>query len=81
MRPTYKPEFEDMSGFFDCLPTCEACTFKKWQLPIYGEVAVNQWKNYASLAPRAEVSWSMKIFLAHDVKHVERVTSEEEIIQ
>jgi len=34
MRPTYRPEHEDMSGLFDCLPTCEACTFKKWNLPM-----------------------------------------------
>ncbi len=44
MKPTYKPEFEDMSGFFDCVPTCEACTFKEWQLPVYGEVASEPWR-------------------------------------
>ena len=44
MKPTYKPEFEDMSGLFDCLPTCEACTYKQWQLPIYGEVASEPWR-------------------------------------
>jgi hypothetical protein len=43
MKPTYKPEFEDMSGFFDCVPTCENCNFKKWQLPMYGEVASEPW--------------------------------------
>jgi galactose mutarotase-like enzyme len=43
MRPTYKPEFEDMSGFFDCVPTCEGCSFKQWQLPMYGEVASEPW--------------------------------------
>jgi hypothetical protein len=44
MRPTYKPEFEDMSGFFDCVPTCENCTYKRWQLPMYGEVASESWR-------------------------------------
>jgi hypothetical protein len=44
MKPTYKPEFEDMSGLFDCVPTCEACTFKTWKLPVYGEVASEPWR-------------------------------------
>jgi len=44
MKPTYRPEFEDMSGLFDCVPTCEACTFKKWKLPFYGEVASEPWR-------------------------------------
>jgi galactose mutarotase-like enzyme len=44
MRPTYKPEFEDMSGLFDCVPTCEGCTFKTWKLPFYGEVASEPWR-------------------------------------
>lgn len=45
------------------------------------EVAVNEWKNYAALEPRAEVSWTTKIFLEHDVKHVERVSAEKGIVQ
>ena len=45
------------------------------------EVAVNQWKNYAALQPRAEVSWTTKIFLNHNVKHIERITAEEGIAQ
>ena len=44
MKPTYQPEHEDMSGLFDCLPTCESCTFKKWKLPMYGEVASEPWR-------------------------------------
>ena len=44
MKPTYQPEFEDMSGFFDCLPTCEPCTFKGMKLPFYGEVASEPWR-------------------------------------
>jgi hypothetical protein len=45
------------------------------------EVAVNEWKNYAQLQPKSEVSWTEKIFLSHDVRHVERTTPEEGIIQ
>jgi len=44
MRPSYKPEFEDMSGLFDCVPTCEACTVKGRKLPMYGEVASEPWR-------------------------------------
>mgnify|MGYP002153770477 CR=1 FL=1 len=44
MRPTYQPEFEDMSGLFDCVPTCEPCTFKGRKLPLYGEVASEPWR-------------------------------------
>jgi len=44
MRPTYKPEFEDMSGLFDCVPTCEACNIKGRKLPMYGEVASEPWR-------------------------------------
>jgi hypothetical protein len=44
MRPTYKPEFEDMSGLFDCVPTCEGCTVKGRKLPMYGEVASEPWR-------------------------------------
>lgn len=44
MKPTYRPEFEDMSGLFDCVPTCESCTFKRWKLPMYGEVASEPWR-------------------------------------
>jgi len=45
------------------------------------EVAVKDWKNYAVLEPRAEVAWTEKIFMNHNVKHVERVTQEDGIIQ
>lgn len=44
MKPTYQPEFEDVSGLFDCVPTCEACTFRKWKLPMFGEVASEPWR-------------------------------------
>ena len=45
------------------------------------EVAVNEWKNYAALEPRAEVAWTEKIFLNHDIKRIERITAEDGIIQ
>ena len=44
-------------------------------------VAVNQWKNYAVMGPRAEVTWTTRIFLSHNVKNVKRVTPEEGIAQ
>jgi galactose mutarotase-like enzyme len=44
MKPTYQPEFEDVSGLFDCVPTCESCTYKKWDLPMFGEVASEPWR-------------------------------------
>ncbi len=44
MKPTYQPEFEDMSGLFDCVPTCEGCDFKTWSLPMYGEIASEPWR-------------------------------------
>jgi galactose mutarotase-like enzyme len=43
MRPTYDPQFEDMSGLFDCFPTCEPCTVRGMKLPMYGEVASEAW--------------------------------------
>ncbi len=44
MKPTYQPELEDVSGLFDCVPTCETCTYKKWKLPMFGEVASEPWR-------------------------------------
>jgi galactose mutarotase-like enzyme len=43
MRPTHDPQFEDMSGLFDCFPTCEPCTVRGMKLPLYGEVASEPW--------------------------------------
>jgi hypothetical protein len=44
-------------------------------------VAVNEWKNYAAIEPRADVSWTTKIFLDHNIKHVEKVNADKGIIQ
>lgn len=55
----------------------EPCTGRPDNL----EVAVNQWKNYATLGPREAVSWSETIVLGHDVKRVERVTADEGIVE
>jgi galactose mutarotase-like enzyme len=44
MNPSYQRQFEDVSGLFDCVPTCESCTFKGRQLPLYGEVAFEPWR-------------------------------------
>jgi len=45
------------------------------------KVAVNEWKNFATLEPRAEASWSEKVFVNHNIKHVARVSSEKGIMQ
>jgi len=45
------------------------------------EVAVNQWKNFAVMEPRAEVEWTTKIFLDQNVNSVKKVIPEESIIQ
>jgi len=60
MKPTYKPEFEDMSGLFDCVPTCEACTFKEWKLPFYGEVASEPWRVVRSEKNSRSLTVTMK---------------------
>jgi|YelNatPaOPRAMG01_1025707.scaffolds.fasta_scaffold139601_1 galactose mutarotase-like enzyme len=43
-KPEYKIEYENVSGFFDCIPTCESCTFKGRTLPPLGDVALKPWK-------------------------------------
>jgi galactose mutarotase-like enzyme len=42
-RPSYQIEYENVSGFFDCVPTCETCTFKGRKLPPLGDVASEPW--------------------------------------
>ena len=37
-------ESENVSGFFDCVPTCDPCTFDGKSLPNFGEVAFKPWK-------------------------------------
>ena len=37
-------EPENVSGFFDCLPTCDPCTFKGKSLPGFGEVSFKPWR-------------------------------------
>ena len=39
-----KVELENVSGFFDCLPTTDPCTFKGRNLPIGGEVSSIPWR-------------------------------------
>ena len=60
MKPTYQPEFEDMSGLFDCVPTCESCTFKTWKLPMYGEVASEPWRLVRTEKKPGSVTVSMQ---------------------
>jgi len=45
------------------------------------EVAVNEWKNYATIQPRAKISWTERIFLNRNVRHVEKVTPDKGITQ
>jgi galactose mutarotase-like enzyme len=44
--PLKKPtaELENVSGFFDCLPTTDPCTFKGRTLPLGGEVSSIPWR-------------------------------------
>jgi hypothetical protein len=37
-------ESENLSGFFDCVPTCDPCTYDGKNLPSFGEVASKPWK-------------------------------------
>jgi len=41
------------------------------------DVAVNQWKDYATLKPKAKVNWKQTIILAHNIKRFERIENEE----
>ena len=45
------------------------------------EVAVSDWKNFAAIQPRAKISWTEKIFLNHNIKHIERVAPDKGIVQ
>lgn len=44
MKPTHDPRFENISGLFDCFPTCEPCTVRGMKLPMFGEVASEAWR-------------------------------------
>ena len=37
-------ELENVSGFFDCIPTTDPCTFRGKKLPLGGEVSSKSWK-------------------------------------
>ncbi|HXW94936.1 MAG TPA: hypothetical protein VEJ19_04455 [Nitrososphaerales archaeon] len=37
-------ELENVSGFFDCIPTCDPCTLNGKSLPGFGEVSSKPWK-------------------------------------
>ena len=39
-----KAELENVSGFFDCVPTTDPCTFKGRNLPLGGEVSSVPWR-------------------------------------
>jgi len=44
------------------------------------DVAVNQWKDYATLEPKTKVNWKQTIILAHNIKRIETIENDE-IIQ
>jgi galactose mutarotase-like enzyme len=58
-KPTFQIEFEDVSGFFDCVPTTEACTFKGKKLPA-AEVGFKPWKVIRSIKTRKAVTLKME---------------------
>ena len=39
-----REELENVSGFFDCVPTTDPCTFKNRELPLGGEVSSKPWR-------------------------------------
>jgi galactose mutarotase-like enzyme len=44
------------------------------------DVAVNQWKDYATLKPEMKVNWKQTVILAHNIKRIESIENNE-IIQ
>jgi galactose mutarotase-like enzyme len=77
----------------DALPYILICTNNtRWRdyyfaaiEPVSGrpdnlDVAVNQWKDYATLKPKTKVNWKQTIILAHNIKHIEKIENDE-IIQ
>ena len=44
------------------------------------EVAINQWKNCASLKPQEKTRWNQKIILAHNTKQIEKIENDEFLV-
>jgi galactose mutarotase-like enzyme len=40
------------------------------------EVAVNQWKDYATLKPKEQTTWNQTFILTHNIKHIEKIENE-----
>ena len=53
-------ESENVSGFFDCIPTCDPCTHDGKSLPGFGEVAFKPWKALKAEKTPREVKASME---------------------
>ena len=53
-------ESENLSGFLDCIPTCDPCTYRGKNLPIFGEVAFKPWKVLKAEKTPAEVKVKME---------------------
>ena len=53
-------ESENVSGFFDCVPTCDPCSYGGNNLPSFGEVAFKPWKVLKAEATARKVEVSME---------------------
>jgi len=53
-------ELENVSGFFDCIPTTDPCTFRGNKLPLGGEVSSKPWKILKIEKRRAAVTLKME---------------------
>jgi galactose mutarotase-like enzyme len=51
---------ENVSGFFDCIPTTDPCTFRGNKLPLGGEVSSKPWKILKIEKRRAAVTLRME---------------------
>ena len=51
---------ENVSGFFDCIPTCDPCTFKGKSLPGFGEVSSKPWRVVRAEESTSSVNVSME---------------------
>jgi hypothetical protein len=59
-KPNYEIDFEDPSGFFNCVPTTQACTFKGKELPAAGEVASEPWTLSSKVSDSDSVALKME---------------------
>ncbi len=53
-------ELENVSGFFDCIPTTDPCTFRGNSLPLGGEVSSKPWKVLKTERARNTITLKME---------------------